>query len=116
MGWEQWLLSGAAVIAAIAFVVLVIFLIRMIQESLKSLTELTRLIRDSTSMIVDVKDKIHAFDGIFKKISDVSTVVQRSQVCAIEEDEEDSKSSVIIEAIEWALIGATLWRKFKTRK
>ncbi len=110
-----WIISISIGIVALAFVALVIFL----GVTLLSLRR----------TIVDLDDKVHAFDPLFRVVSKTGEAIERKtshvrQLSreveeSIDDESERRKERVLntaLEVAEWTLVGVALWQKLRERK
>jgi uncharacterized protein YoxC len=115
MVWENWLIAISVLLIALAFVVLAIFII-------VTLLSLKRV-------VTDLDDKVRAFDPIFRVVNQAGSIIEKKadkiqhaldetgdDICRKCEQRRESHFNVAMEVAEWAIIGLSLWQKFKERK
>jgi len=104
---ENWLVAVSIGMIAIAFVVLIIFVIL-------ALLAMRR-------MVMDIDQKVHSFDPLFRVVSKAGSVIERKAAKAkqFSEDVEPRGGSGIntaMEVAEWAMIGLALWQKIREKR
>ncbi len=98
--WEWWVICISVALAALAFVALVVYC----ACALYSIRKLTK----------HIDRKIHDLDPYFHVLGSVGKGVEK---CAYRERERiETRSDQAVDTLEWALMGLTLWQKFKERK
>lgn len=115
MSVDSWIISISIGVIALAFVALVIFL----GMTLLSLRR----------TIVDLDDKIHSFDPLFRVVSKTGNAIERkaSHVRQLSDEVDDSITdeqqqrrdrilNTALEVAEWTLVGAALLQKIRERK
>lgn len=113
------LLIGISIgVVALAFVVLVVYLCTTLITLRKTLETSNKLLKDARVVIDDLQGKVHAFDAVFRTISQVGNVVEKKVSHATEEiiEGERSKMGFVTDALEWAILGVTLFQKFKDKR
>ena|ERR1700722_16737179 len=113
------LIIGLSVgIVALAFVVLVVYLCFVLMSLRKTLETSNKLLKDTRIVIDDLQMKVHAFDPVFRTISSVGSVVEKKVSSATDEiiEGERSKMGMVTDALEWAILGVTLFQKFKEKR
>ena len=115
MPWDSWIISISIGVVALAFVALVIFL------------GVTLLSVRRT--VVDLEDKIHTFDPLFRVVNKTNEAIERKsrhvrqlsdeveESCHEKQESESGRRlNTVLEVAEWALVGLAIWMKIKERK
>lgn len=115
MSVEYWIIAISIGIVALAFLALVVFLV-------VTLLSLRRT-------IVNLDNKIHAFDPLFRIVNKTGEVIERKtnhiaqlsheiEESAIEAERhhKDRILNTAMEVAEWTLVGVALWQKIRERK
>ncbi len=113
-----WVIGISVGLVAVAFAVLVVYICITLSSLKRTLETSDRLLRDTRVVVDDLQVKIHAFDSLFRAISNVGGVVEKKVAHATDEivEQEKGKMGIITDALEWAILGVTLWQKVKERK
>lgn len=114
----NWVIAISVGVAVLAFVVLVVFLCITLFSLRKTLNTSDALLEETKDVVDDLQVKIHAFDSLFRAVSNVGGVVEKKVTKAAEEVEEreDRRANLVTDALEFAILGVTLWQKIKERR
>lgn len=98
--------------------------------------ETTKILKSSNDIVTNIYDKMKAFDPLFQSIHNVSDTIEDATDTFkkittsathhfADSDEDDtehaaprrsSKKDKIINVVEWALMGVTVWQKLLSRR
>lgn len=114
----NWIISVSIAVAVLAFVILVVFLCITLFSVRKTLATSDALLEETKDIVDDLQHKIHAFDSLFRAVSNVGGAVEKKVTVATEalEERETSRTNLVTDALEFALLGVTLWQKIKERR
>lgn len=115
MSTDGLIIAISIAVVAFAFVILVIFLACTLFSLRKT--------------IVDLNDKMHTFDPLFRVVSKTGDVIERRTnkvrqrteevERAMEQEQQYKRDRVLntaLEVAEWTLVGVALWQKIRERK
>lgn len=130
---QGWVLGLIAVCIFFLFVAgLLLMFFRLMRKTERLMEDSKRLMDEGERLMNQIEMRLHSFDPIFKLVADIGEVVEKhtAQVKRFSEmaselvdfkrnapasiDEEgEGKKHLVVDLMEWALLGMNLWQKVK---
>lgn len=112
-------------ILTIVFVILAGYLINLIIAATKTLEEAKKALSPLNEISLDLQKKISYLDPLFRAVSNLgeglemktaSLKEQHYWKCVSQNVNKEKSDDTVADLIEWALLGAGIWQKFKGRR